>query len=54
MAKPTDEEIAVRAYEIWEENNRPDGREVEFWKLAEQQLLDSDRGNLLGIPEPLT
>jgi hypothetical protein len=26
MAKPTKEQIIHRAYEIWEQNNKPEGR----------------------------
>ena len=27
-----------RAYKIWEENGRPDGREIEHWLQAEAEL----------------
>jgi len=27
-----------RAHEIWIERGRPDGRDVEFWLAAEQEL----------------
>jgi hypothetical protein len=32
------EEIARRAYSIWEQQGRPSGKEREHWLLAEQQL----------------
>jgi hypothetical protein len=32
MAEPRDEQILNRAYQIWEQNGKPDGREDEFWK----------------------
>jgi hypothetical protein len=35
---PTAQEILERAYEIWEENNRPEGREDEFWNQAVKEL----------------
>jgi hypothetical protein len=35
---PTHEEICQRAYEIWEEEGRPDGRSQETWIRAEQDL----------------
>jgi hypothetical protein len=38
MAKPTEKEITLRAYQIWEENNRPAGRDSEFYKQAEKEL----------------
>ena len=34
----TAEQIASRAYFIWEQHGRPAGREREHWLLAEQQL----------------
>lgn len=30
--------IAERAYEIWEEENRPEGKNVEHWLRAEQEM----------------
>jgi len=36
---PTHEEIALRAYQIWEQEGRPPGRDHEHWKLAEQELM---------------
>jgi outer membrane protein assembly factor BamD (BamD/ComL family) len=41
MAKPTDEEILIRAYEIWEKNGKPDDREDEFYNQAQKELGDS-------------
>ena len=38
MANPTEEQIHKRAQEIWEENLRPTGRDVEFWFQAEIEL----------------
>jgi len=32
------DEIARRAYSIWEQQGRPSGKEREHWLLAEQQL----------------
>ena len=34
----TTEQIASRAYFIWEQHGRPSGREGEHWQMAEQQL----------------
>ena len=44
MAGPTKKEITNRAYEIWEQNGRPEGRDEEFWKQAEKELSQ-------GMPE---
>jgi DUF2934 family protein len=38
MAKPTEEQIRIRAHELWEKNHRPDGRDDEFWHQAEREL----------------
>jgi hypothetical protein len=41
-AKPespeTSELIRLRAYELWEENGRPESDGVEFWLQAEKEL----------------
>ena len=36
---PTREEIALRAYQIWEKEGRPPGRDEEHWLLAERELM---------------
>ena len=38
MASPTDKEIVNRAYEMWEQNGKPDGREDEFLRQAQIEL----------------
>jgi hypothetical protein len=38
MAKPSSEQITLRAYEIWETNGRPSGRDQEFYQQAEKEL----------------
>ena len=35
---PTDEQIAIRAFEIWERQGRPDGQQMENWLEAEREL----------------
>jgi hypothetical protein len=34
----TDEDVAVRAYLIWQREGRPEGRHVEHWLAAEAEL----------------
>jgi hypothetical protein len=34
-----DREVARRAYEIWEEDGRPEGRDHDHWVRAEQDVL---------------
>ncbi len=56
MAKPSDVVIAIRAYEIWEEQGRPHGRDQEHWLLAVAELSDDGvvKETLLEIVEPET
>jgi hypothetical protein len=35
---PTSDEVAARAYAIWEENGCPEGTEQEDWYQAEREL----------------
>jgi hypothetical protein len=37
--QPTREQIAARAYAIWEQEGRPFGREIEHWLRAERELM---------------
>ena len=53
MTKPKEKEIAARAYKLWEENGRPEGKEDEFWHAAEQQLLNEDKSNPMRTPDTL-
>jgi len=53
MAKPSDQEIAARASKLWEQNGQPEGRDEEFWRLAEQELLNEDKSSPLRTPNTL-
>jgi hypothetical protein len=37
------QDIAARAYAIWEQEGRPDGRSIEHWHRAERELSTVDR-----------
>jgi len=37
-ARRTKQEITERAREIWEQNGRPEGRDLEFWLQAESEI----------------
>lgn len=39
----SDEAIARRAYEIWEERGRPEGDGSDNWELAQKQLASAAR-----------
>jgi len=53
MAKPSDKEIAARAYKLREQNGQPEGRDEEFWRLAEQELLNDDKSSPMRTPDTL-
>ncbi len=38
--RPSYDEIAMRAYAIYEREGRPEGRDVEHWLQAETELSD--------------
>ena len=42
LAKLNEEKIRKRAREIWEENNRPVGRDEEFWFQAEREFREAE------------
>ena len=51
MAKPTEQEIAARAYRLWEAAGMPKDRDEEFWHAAEQELLEEDKSNPMQTPD---
>jgi hypothetical protein len=53
MGAPTEADITRRAYELWEEAGRPEGRDKEFYHLAEQELRNADPSNTLRTPDTL-
>jgi|HubBroStandDraft_5_1064220.scaffolds.fasta_scaffold07701_5 hypothetical protein len=44
------EEIQTRAYQLWEEAGRPEGRDEEFWLLAERALMEKTESLRPEIP----
>ena len=42
-ARQTKEDIRARARELWEQNGRPAGRDLEFWLQAEAEIIERDR-----------
>jgi hypothetical protein len=53
MAKPSEKEIAARAYKLWEEAGMPVGKDDEFWRAAEQALLNEEKSNPMRTPDTL-
>jgi Protein of unknown function (DUF2934) len=46
MDTPAQDQIRNRAYELWEQHGRPEGRQDEFWRQAERELQRMmDRGD---------
>ena len=37
------QEVTVRAREIWEQQGRPSGRDLEFWLQAESEISEQKR-----------
>ena len=50
-SKPTQEEIAQRAYEIFVQRGRPQGRDLEHWLEAEAQLVASRQCETEQVPQ---
>jgi Zn-dependent oligopeptidase len=42
LAHPDEANIRNRAREIWEENGKPAGRDLEFWLRAEREVRDAE------------
>ncbi len=38
MENPSNDDIRIRAHQLWEQAGQPDGRDAEFWHQAEQEL----------------
>jgi len=53
LTKPSEKEIAARAYRIWEEAGMPNGKDEEFWRAAEQELLNEEKSNPMRTPDTL-
>ena len=54
MQNPTEKEITHRAYQLWEQAGRPEGRDKEFYHQAEQELRNEDKSSLRRTPESHT
>ena len=53
MENPTKEQIIHRAYELWEQAGKPEGRDDEFYHQAEQELRNADKSSALRTPDNL-
>jgi hypothetical protein len=48
--QPEPQSVSIRAYELWEQEGRPDGRDQAHWFEAERQLQKLQRGSLVEKP----
>ena len=46
-------DIVRRAYELWQQAGEPEGKDQEFYHLAEQELRDADKSSPLRTPDNL-
>jgi len=53
MENPTEKQIVRRAYELWEQAGKPEGRDQEFYHLAEKELRDADKFSPRRTPDNL-
>jgi len=42
MQRPAEMDIVRRAYELWEQAGKPDGRDQDFYHQAEQELQNAN------------
>jgi hypothetical protein len=45
MPKPSEDQIRMRAHQLWEAAGKPEGRDREFWIEAERQLTEDVANN---------
>jgi hypothetical protein len=53
MAQPAHIDIVRRAYELWEQAGKPEGKDQEFYHQAEQELRNEDKSSPLRTPDNL-
>jgi hypothetical protein len=53
MVEPTHMDIVRRAYQLWQQAGEPEGKDQEFYHLAEQELRNEDKSSPLRTPDNL-
>ena len=53
-AAPTHENIAMRAYRLWEQDGRKIGQDAKYWLQAEKELLGRNKMGNSGSQEAMT
>ena len=46
--------IRERAYHLWEDDGRPEGRELEFWERARELVGMEEHPTAAELPNPMT
>lgn len=53
MAEPNEDEIRTYAHQLWEKAGRPEGRDKEFWELAQRELRNQNKSSPVRTPDNL-
>jgi hypothetical protein len=53
MRTGPEQQIRIRAYQIWESEGRPDGRADAHWQRARDELANAARNRFTGGPDDL-
>jgi hypothetical protein len=54
MTPEREARIRERAYKLWEEDGRPEGRDAEFWERAEELIGMEENADAAKLPNPET
>jgi hypothetical protein len=52
-AATLDERIRIRAYHLWEDAGRPQGRDHEYWERARELIAIEDNPTVGQVPNPV-
>jgi hypothetical protein len=54
MTPEREARIRERAYHLWEEDGRPEGRDAEFWERAKELIGMEENADAALLPNPMT
>lgn len=54
MTPEREARIRERAYHLWEEDGRPEGRDAEFWERAKELIGMEENSDATLLPNPMT
>jgi hypothetical protein len=52
MRMPTEQQMKELAYALWEQEGRPDGKDLEHYYRARQILEEQERANIVKLAPP--